>query len=211
MAPITPRSISAASGGARVSRPPLPPVVTEDDSVLGREYVVVEKRTVEINALADELNSKRPVLPSSTSRRNSRGFLTRPPSGASTALVSTGSTPYPPPADFSSTPPFAITKSRPSPPLRPPMLPYSSSRSPLAAPQAAIARAISLASLKIFGNPSQGILLRRASTRKPISRSSEILDPAEVRFHAFSSPRCRYLNNHTGRHLERARRPGAEG
>lgn len=33
--------------------PRVDPTVADDDSVLGREYVVVEKRTVEINALAD--------------------------------------------------------------------------------------------------------------------------------------------------------------
>jgi serine/threonine-protein kinase ULK/ATG1 len=171
----------------RAARPALPAIGTEDDSVLGREYVVVEKRTVEINALADELNSKRSPLPGAGARRNSRGFLTRPPSSTSTALITTAATPYPPPADLSSTPPFAIGKTRPSPPLRPPMLPYSSSRSPLAAPQAAIARAISLASLKLFGSPSQGILLRRTSARKPISRSSEVLDPQEVRRSLFEA------------------------
>jgi serine/threonine-protein kinase ULK/ATG1 len=32
----------------------------DDDSMLGRDYVVVEKRTVEINALAD--GSSRPLL-----------------------------------------------------------------------------------------------------------------------------------------------------
>lgn len=40
----TPRSLTVRSR---------PPTVAEDDSVLGREYVVVEKQTVEINALAD--------------------------------------------------------------------------------------------------------------------------------------------------------------
>lgn len=138
MAPMTPRS---APYRARMQ--PTASVVVDDDSVLGREYVVVEKRTVEINALADELNSKRPssaASAASTGRRNSRGFLTRPPSSMSTALVpaapsSSGtSTPYPPMNEMTATPPFAMPKTRPSPPMRPPILPYASTRSPLGAP-----------------------------------------------------------------------------
>lgn len=54
--------------------------------------------------------------------------------------------------------------------------------SPLAlvgSPSAAIAKAINMASLKIFGSPADGILLRRSSARKPITRSAHITDPLE--------------------------------
>ena len=47
--PLTPRSSSGLH--------PAPIEVADDDSVLGREYVVVEKRTVEINALADGVSN----------------------------------------------------------------------------------------------------------------------------------------------------------
>lgn len=38
-----------------------------------------------------------------------------------------------------------------------------------------------MASLKIFGSPADGILLRRASTRKPINRTAQVVDPDEDR------------------------------
>lgn len=38
-----------------------------------------------------------------------------------------------------------------------------------------------MASLKIFGSPADGILLRRASTRKPINRTAQVVDPEEDR------------------------------
>lgn len=54
--------------------------------------------------------------------------------------------------------------------------------SPLAlvgSPSAALAKALNMASLKIFGSAADGILLRRNSTRKPITRSSPAVDPLE--------------------------------
>lgn len=36
-----------------------------------------------------------------------------------------------------------------------------------------------MASLKIFGSPTDGILVRRSSARKPITRSAQVVDPEE--------------------------------
>ncbi|KAM0753377.1 kinase-like protein [Meredithblackwellia eburnea MCA 4105] len=181
-----------------------------NDSILGRDYVVVEKRTVEINALADELATV-PRREGTVARRPSRGFLTRPLStvGGNTSVptsTSSPTSPYPPPstatADSASTPPFAIPGNRPtttphpyslSSSPRPLSLLSSSPRSvpnqperfpgsPLAlvgSPTAAIAKVLSMAGLKLFGSPSDGILLRRSSARKPIQRSSQAVDPEE--------------------------------
>lgn len=118
---------------------------------------------------------------------------------------SSPTSPYPPTAtasDSSGTPPFAISSTRP-PPVphpyslasspRPLSLLSSSPRSftnpierfpgsPLAlvgSPTAAIAKVLNMASLKLFGSPADGILLRRSSSRKPISRSVPVADPDE--------------------------------
>lgn len=126
---------------------------------------------------------------------------TIPPSSSST-------TPYPPPApstavtETSATPPFAIQgqpRNSPSP------HPYSLSSSPrplsflsssprslnpierfpgsplalVGSPTAAIAKALNMASLKIFGSPTDGILVRRSSARRPINRSAQVIDPEE--------------------------------
>ncbi|KAI5475162.1 serine/threonine protein kinase ATG1 [Pseudohyphozyma bogoriensis] len=131
-----------------------------NDSILGRDYVVVEKRTVEINALADELASV-PKRESAVARRPSRGFLSRPPSARMPTLQH-------PPSPFPPANPLALT---PTP-----------CRSPLAlvgSPTAAIAKVLNMASLKLFGSPTDGILLRRSSARKPIMRSAPAVDPEE--------------------------------
>lgn len=190
-----------------------------NDSVLGKDYVVVEKRTVEINALADELAQQAPKREGVVARRPSRGFLSRPPSTVgnqpavhpSPPSSSSPSSPYPPgpggPGD-TSTPPFAIPqRAQPT-----PHHPYSLSSSPrplsflsssprsfthpierfpgsplalVGSPSAALARAFSnLSSLKIFGSPTDGILVRRSSVRKPIPRSMTApaaADPEEER------------------------------
>lgn len=185
-----------------------------NDSILGKDYVVVEKRTVEINALADELASA-PRGDIVVARRPSRGFLSRPISSlgnpTSTGSPPSPSSPYPPgpPAADASTPPFAIPRSaQPS-----PHHPYSLSASPrplsflsssprslthpaierfpgsplalVGSPSAALAKAFSnLSSLKIFGSPTDGILVRRSSARKPIPRSMtapSTVDPEEER------------------------------
>ncbi|GAA5987795.1 hypothetical protein JCM10908_007219 [Rhodotorula pacifica] len=192
-------------------------LMNSNDSVLGTDYVVVEKRTVEINALADELAQLSPRQEGVVARRPSRGFLSRPlsslgnpaasPSDSSPPSGSAPVSPYPPIASDGSTPPFAIPP-RPQPSHHPysmsssprPLSYLSSSPrsvsytvdrfpgSPLAlvgSPSAALAKAISnLSSLKIFGSPSDGILVRRNSARKPIPRSMTApvaIDPEEER------------------------------
>ncbi|GAA5826533.1 hypothetical protein JCM3770_006373 [Rhodotorula araucariae] len=191
-----------------------------NDSVLGKDYVVVEKRTVEINALADELAQQAPKRDGVVVRRPSRGFLSRPLSSLGNPPVSNpsppsssspSSLPYPPgPGGISdaSTPPFAIPqRAQPT-----PHHPYSLSSSPrplsflsssprsyshgverfpgsplalVGSPSAALAKAFSnLSSLKIFGSPTDGILVRRSSVRKPIPRSMTApaaADPEEER------------------------------
>ncbi|GAA6003097.1 hypothetical protein JCM10207_001987 [Rhodosporidiobolus poonsookiae] len=189
-----------------------------NDSVLGKDYVVVEKRTVEINALADEL-AQAPKQENVVARRPSRGFLSRPLSGLGNPPVnssppssSSPTSPYPPgppSGDAASTPPFAIPRNAQPTPHHPyslsssprPLSFLSSSPrsytvptvdrfpgSPLAlvgSPSAALAKAFSnLSSLKIFGSPTDGILVRRSSSRKPIPRSMTApvaVDPEEER------------------------------
>ncbi|GAA6017710.1 hypothetical protein JCM11491_001178 [Sporobolomyces phaffii] len=179
-----------------------------NDSVLGKDYVVVEKRTVEINALADEL-ANLPKRESAVARRPSRGFLSRAVSstGDGTGLIShSPPSPYPNLGDPSTTPPFAIPRSAQPTPHHPysisssprPLSFLSSSPrslppierfpgSPLAlvgSPSAALAKAFSnLSSLKLFGSPTDGILVRRRSLRKPIPRSMTpaAVDPEEDR------------------------------
>ncbi|WVO15011.1 serine/threonine-protein kinase ATG1 [Cryptococcus depauperatus] len=90
-----------------------------EGSGVGTDYVVVEKQTVEINALADELDqaSTRPII-----RRSSRSsVVSRPVSSFQPASPSAGTTmstarnesavvplSYSPPFAISSTPPFAM-------------------------------------------------------------------------------------------------------
>ena len=190
-----------------------------------KDYVVVEKRTVEINALADELANV-PKRESAVARRPSRGFLTRPVSqlgntgagagaGVGAVMPSSSSSgglvsPYPPPVggnpyELASTPPFAIPSAQRaasggghpyslSSSPRPLSFLSSSPRagatfdrfpgSPLAlvgSPTAAIAKALNMASLKIFGSPTDGILVRRSSARKPLSRTAPATNPDEDR------------------------------
>lgn len=180
-----------------------------EGSMLEREYVMVEKRTVEINSLADEMANQQPARRDSSqtstavAHRPSRGFLTRAPSNATQHVqASVGSaTPYPPPQPTATTSlPFAIpgrqTSATPntysiSSSPRPVSLLSSSPRSqptterfpasPLAlvgSPTTAIAKALNMASLKIFGSPTDGIFLRRASARRPIPRTVQV-DPDE--------------------------------
>ena len=200
----------------------------DDSEILGREYVVVEKRTVEINALADgqffshhvEYGSSAepdvaelanaPKRETTIARRPSRGFLSRPlsslgvinPSALSTSPHSPILPSNPSPTTYdTSTPPFAIPQSQQR--IAPAAHPYSLSSSPrqlsylsssprsssspierfpgsplalvglgVGGGTAAIAKALNMASLKIFGSPTDGILLRRSSARKPITRSA---------------------------------------
>ncbi|KAM0789543.1 hypothetical protein ACM66B_000357 [Microbotryomycetes sp. NB124-2] len=206
---------SAIARFASANKAPFDSLSESQDSV-GKDYVLVEKRTVEVNALADELASM-PKREGVLARRPSRGFLARPPSsfgtgnasGTAAAPISSSPTslPYPPPAATGAehaSPPFAVSgQSRPSPVPHP----YSISSSPrtmsflsgsprnnyvpdrfpgsplalVGNPTAAIAKALNMASLKIFGSPTDGILVRRSSARKPLSRTAQVIDPAEER------------------------------
>ena len=203
---------------------------SDGDSVLAREYVVVDKGPIEVNALADgsSLNFARlskaecvlrqtelaaqTMRPNAIARVSSRGFLSKPLSSGQPATPpvttppqSTTPAPYPPQTpthDLAGTPPFALTAHGKSvghgssPRSRHSYIgsarsdltaPRSASytNSPLAAvvgsPTNAIAKAINI-SLKLFGNPADGLLMRRpsATKRKPIPRFAEALDPAEV-------------------------------
>lgn len=218
-----------AGGSAGTSTPPVSAVERftrakgsdsmsdSNDSILGKDYVVVEKRTVEINALADELAAV-PKRDNLVARRPSRGFLSRPLSQIGQATVNTppsaSSPAFPPPSaaqnayELATTPPFAIPAAQRavsnsgghpyslSSSPRPLSFLSSSPRSvsgtgldrfpgsPLAlvgSPTAALAKALNMASLKIFGSPTDGILVRKSSARKPLSRSSPAADPDEDR------------------------------
>ena len=143
--------------------------------------------------------------PGTVARRSSRGFLTSRPSGPLVPTLGTNVAPgssFPPVgqnAELASTPPFAVPGSSKliygsSPRSRPPIPAFSASprglsyaNSPLGAAAAAasqvpaIAKAIGIASLRLIGNPADGIILRRRPVRKPISRSSsQIVDKAEL-------------------------------
>ncbi|BEJ11706.1 hypothetical protein CspHIS471_0201660 [Cutaneotrichosporon sp. HIS471] len=120
--PIAPRTFI---GGSPLAATPPITMTGKDDSALGasdsvgREYVVVEKRTVEINELADELEQR--------TRRPSSGALVRVPGARPIAqLRPINSTPppqaviesasYSPPFAMGSTPPFAVAPTvRPTP------------------------------------------------------------------------------------------------
>lgn len=131
------------------------------------------------------------------------------PTPAAILPSSSPTMPYPPSApstnaaEVAATPPFAIQaqpRNSPSP------HPYSLSSSPrplsflsssprsithpierfpgsplalVGSPTAAIAKALNMASLKIFGSPTDGILVRRSSARRPINRSAQVIDPEE--------------------------------
>lgn len=148
-----------------------------------------------------------PKRENAVARRPSRGFLSRPLSSLGAQPPSPPSSgspifPYPPsgPFDPSPSPPFAMPSHRPVPVPHP----YSLSSSPRAlsflsssprsnpldrfpgsplaivgSPTAAIAKVLNMASLKIFGSPTDGILLRRSSARKPITRTTQVVDPVE--------------------------------
>jgi serine/threonine-protein kinase ULK/ATG1 len=111
--PIAPRPVI---GGSPLAATPPITMTGKDESALGasdsvgREYVVVEKRTVEINELADELEQR--------TRRPSNGALVRVPgarpisqlrpinSSPPPATIEPAS--YSPPFAMGSTPPFAV-------------------------------------------------------------------------------------------------------
>ncbi|WWD20429.1 serine/threonine-protein kinase ATG1 [Kwoniella shandongensis] len=107
------------------------------ESIVGTDYVVVEKQTVEINALADELDQAATKPKMLVRRRSSRAsVVTRPvsafkpisgsPQPSDNAVVPVS---YSPPFALSSTPPFAIPqaarRSSNSAITRPPSIPQS--------------------------------------------------------------------------------------
>ncbi|KAG0010988.1 Serine/threonine-protein kinase, partial [Entomortierella chlamydospora] len=157
--------------------------VPEDDALLDKDYVVVEKRAVELNVLADEVAAS----PSSNSNRAKSGSgqnnTLSPPIPASLTQYRTppppyGSYPYStstpsPPANanyFSTTPPFALpAASTPEEPRsiqavhRPSLGQNQPQASPISARSgsprdgsktSALAKAISMASMRLFGASS---------------------------------------------------------
>lgn len=112
--PIAPRPV--IGGSPLAATPPITMTGKEESALgasdsVGREYVVVEKRTVEINELADELEQR--------TRRPSNGALVRVPGARPIAqLRPINSSPppqaaiepasYSPPFAMGSTPPFAV-------------------------------------------------------------------------------------------------------
>ncbi|GAA96795.1 uncharacterized protein L969DRAFT_79771 [Mixia osmundae IAM 14324] len=192
--PYTPRSNLAMLAPGKTQDAAHSPA--NDDSLIGHEYVVVEKRTVEINALADELMAS-PQRPTLIGRRSSRSFMTRPagplsptvnaPSSLSHGFVAgvPGSTPYPPPQERQSPSPSALQLTSSSPRNRPTIsasprsLGYASS--PLALvgnPSGAIAKVLNMASARFFGT-SDGTMVRRTSRLTRTPRGSQTLDPEE--------------------------------
>lgn len=117
--PIPPRPVI---GGSPLAATPPITMTGKDESALGasdsvgREYVVVEKRTVEINELADELEqrTRRPSggalvrMPGARPSSQFKPISSSPPSQATVVSAS-----YSPPFAMGSTPPFAVPAMRP--------------------------------------------------------------------------------------------------
>ncbi|KAF9374260.1 Serine/threonine-protein kinase [Podila verticillata] len=174
--------------------------VPEDDALLDKDYVVVDKGAVELNALADEVAAS--PVPSSRTRGGSNQTNTlSPPIPTSLTQYRTPPPPfipYPystdtqsPPVNnlyFSTTPPFAVLAPTPeeskstaplrqtigTPPVPSPNIPRSGS------PRATstIAKAISMASMRLFG-ASSSPPSRRSNTpligfATPTNRGAEI-------------------------------------
>ncbi|KAF9294323.1 Serine/threonine-protein kinase [Mortierella antarctica] len=170
----------------------------EDDALLDKDYVVVEKRAVELNVLADEVAAS--PVPSSRTRGGSQTSTLSPPIPTSLTQYRTPPPPFipypyatntPPPVNnpfFSTTPPFALPAPTPEEPkstlpLRPslgtPPVPSPiSARSGSPRATSTIAKALSMASMTLFG-ASSSPTSRRSNTpligfATPINRSAEI-------------------------------------
>ncbi|KAF9314265.1 Serine/threonine-protein kinase [Podila horticola] len=171
----------------------------EDDALLDKDYVVVEKRTIELNVLADEMAAS--PAPSSRTRGGSQTSTLSPPIPTSLTQYRTPPPPfipYPystntqsPPVNnlfFSTTPPFALPAPTPEEPkstlaLRPslgtPPVPSPiSARSGSPRATSTIAKAISMASIRLFG-ASSSPPSRRSNTpligfATPTNRGAEI-------------------------------------
>ncbi|KAF9106999.1 Serine/threonine-protein kinase [Mortierella sp. GBA35] len=155
----------------------------EDDALLDTDYVVIEKRAVELNVLADEVAGS----PTSSSTRNKNGYqqgnILSPPIPTSLTNYRTPPPPYipythsatnqSPPSNvhfFSTTPPFALpntlTSEEPK-PIQQLQRPLLGQIQPLPSPvsvrsgsprdsgaTSALAKAISMASMRLFGASS---------------------------------------------------------
>lgn len=173
------------------------------DSV-GREYVVVEKRTVEINELADELEqtARRPASGAVVRRPSSRSVSSRQPSfkPGSSSPSATGPLGYSPPFAMGMTPPFAVPPAKqtvvqrprqpslPSPTVFPPPGAYAMSpdRRPSLPSSHALARVLTNTAVRLLNTSAStaATAIARATgtatyKRWPqVERSGE-LDPAE--------------------------------
>lgn len=208
--PTGPMAPRPSIGSSPLAATPPITMTGKDESALGasdsvgREYVVVEKRTVEINELADELEQR--------ARRPSGGALIRMPGARPTSQLKPLSTSPPPqativPASYSppfamgSTPPFAVPAMRPSvvrtrqpslpstPPIFPPAGSYAMSAersSPGSLPSSnALARVLTNTAVRLLNSTSStaaNVVARATGTsakRWPqVERSGEI-DPDE--------------------------------
>ncbi|KAA1107782.1 Serine/threonine-protein kinase [Puccinia graminis f. sp. tritici] len=98
----------------------------DEDRDLGTEYIVVEKGSVEINAMVDGLSSS-PQKPMSLGRRMSRGFMVAKPTLTGLSLLphrttSSGSPPHPSLATHSHRSPVLSFPPRPHPMTASPVL-----------------------------------------------------------------------------------------
>ncbi|KAF9201360.1 Serine/threonine-protein kinase [Haplosporangium sp. Z 27] len=164
----------------------------DDDSLLDKDYVVVEKRAVELNALADEVAASPSSNPSRVKSGSGQNILS-PPIPATLTQYRTPPPPfaaYPfststqsPPTNtnyFSTTPPFALpTGSTPEEPKpiqslrRPSIGQVQPVPSPISARSgsprdgsktSALAKALSMASMRLFGASSSPPSWRNSST-----------------------------------------------
>ncbi|KAK4686792.1 serine/threonine-protein kinase ULK2, partial [Tremellales sp. Uapishka_1] len=212
-APVTPTLVNTAvtMGRSRVNEgSPLaatPPItmgternengLASSDSILGNEYVVVDTKSVEVNALADEVDqlSKRPTA--ITRKSSTRTSVTtrplsafRPSSITTTPAMQTHHTAamvpasYSPPFAFSSTPPFAVPSTVRPPISRPPSIPSSLNifpppssgeyprfgASPASLQTGAIARALTSTAIRLIGtsaNSAATVIAKAAHKRRP--------------------------------------------
>ncbi|KAF9972266.1 Serine/threonine-protein kinase [Actinomortierella ambigua] len=144
----------------------------EDDALLDKDYVVVEKRAVELNVLADEVAAS----PKPASLPKGTGGPLSPPIPAALTQYKTPPPPFmpnpysashSPPSNnmyFSTTPPFAVSKASEE-PMQVPFTKRSNmqpvgltnaprSSSPREGGASVLAKAISMASIRLFGAAS---------------------------------------------------------
>ncbi|ORY34580.1 hypothetical protein BCR39DRAFT_116114 [Naematelia encephala] len=214
--PVQPRQGRMSEGSPLAATPPItmsqePETTGKDesaldgsDSVVGREYVVVEKRTVEINALADELDqaSKKPAAvarrPSSRTSVVSRPVSAFKPGSSAPPATSQVVPPrsYSPPFTLSGTPPFAAPPGRRTsltPLVRPPSLPKAMnvatfppvslpyadpsrfSTSPTALQTGALARALTNTAMRLIGTSADKAVTAFSRAAYPNRRRPSLL------------------------------------